>query len=158
MSLFIKLATSILMFVCAASTWAAPFTVVDQASGASYQCGAGGSSGGTAGNPQCVQELTDFCYSNTSNNRDQCFQMISNNRGCGLAGYAPCVLQTQQYCYTNTSMNRNQCFEQALGSCRGGNFSQPLLDAVAAHAQKNAELKFQKELNALKKESEVNPR
>lgn len=76
---------------------------------------AGGGGGGS--NLTCVQELSDWCYHNTSQNRDQCYEQAS--RYCPSTTFSGCVSQTADYCYHNTSMNRDQCFQSALGTCRG---------------------------------------
>ena len=132
-----------------ACAFAAPFSLVDQSTGATYQCGSGGSptGPGTAINPQCLQTLHNFCMSNTNIGRDACYQITSTETGCRLGGYNNCVSTTMNYCISNTNLGRDNCFKQSLSSCRGGSFAQPLLDAVAAQAEKRAEQKVRAELN-----------
>lgn len=78
-------------------------------------CSSNGGGGGN--NAACVQDLSPWCYSNTSQSRDVCFEQTS--RYCPSTTFSTCVKETAAYCYSNTSMNRDQCFQSALGTCRG---------------------------------------
>jgi hypothetical protein len=112
---------------------AAPYTVINNATGARYECGAG--SGGGATSPACVSGLTDLCYSRTSQTRDQCYQLsVKSCPGTG-ADFVSCVDETEKYCYSNTSGNHNTCFAQALQVCRGNGFEiRALMDGVKQKA------------------------
>lgn len=107
-------------FILVNGTAQADHGIFVEVNGTRYSCGNGGGGGGGGGtDPVCVESLSTFCYSFTSNNRDTCYNLASDNcRGNG-SGYASCVDQTANYCYSNTSNNRDTCFTQALGSCRG---------------------------------------
>ena len=154
MPTIIKVGIGVLIFLSAAATQAAPFAVVDQATGASYQCGVGGTVGvpttGSATNPQCSEDLIAYCYAHTSGSQDSCYQQIMALRGCALTGYSTCVPQTTAYCYAHTSMSQDQCFNESLTSCQGGSFSKTILDALAAQADKRASDKYSAQLQLLK--------
>jgi hypothetical protein len=78
-------------------------------------CSSNGGGGGN--NSSCVQDLSPWCYSNTTRSRDVCFEQTS--RYCPSVSFSTCVKETAAYCYSNTSMGRDQCFDSALGTCRG---------------------------------------
>lgn len=94
---------------------------------------ANGGGGGGGGSTQCIQQLSDWCYSWTSFSRDQCYQKASGY--CPATSYVTCVKDTAEYCYRQTSMSKDQCFESALGTCRGNPESiQSLLENVRTGA------------------------
>jgi hypothetical protein len=76
-----------------------------------------GHNGGGNTSVACLEQLSSWCYSNTSYNRDACYQKASAY--CPATSFSDCVAQTADYCYRNTSMNRDQCFDSSLNTCRG---------------------------------------
>jgi len=113
---------------------AQPFTLPDNNTGASYQCGQGGGGGGNI-DPACTSQVSDFCYSNTSRNRDQCFNEAI--QACGRGVQPACVIDTANYCYAHTSQNRDQCFDQAISACSGnGAAIAGLLNAVQVQSMR----------------------
>ena len=93
----------------------------------SVRCSQDGGGGGGS-NPTCVEELSTYCYSNTSNSREQCYNLAANY--CPSTNYSSCVAKTSSYCYKNTSMSREQCFQSALKTCNGRDDR----DGVAIHS------------------------
>jgi|GEM_PF-1840171 len=76
-----------------------------------------GHNGGGNTNVACLEQLTTWCFANTSYSRDACYQKASGY--CPATTYSDCVSQTAEYCYRNTSMSRDQCFDSSIGTCRG---------------------------------------
>ena len=99
------------------------FTLVDNNTGTRYFCdmngGGGGGGGGT--DQRCVENVANYCYSNTSYGRNTCFEKASTACRNGNSGFSACVASSADYCYNNTSYGRNECFERAIPAC-GGNF------------------------------------
>jgi hypothetical protein len=84
--------------------------------------------GGGGSNPTCTEELSTYCNSNTSYNRDQCYNLAANY--CPSTNYSSCVAKTSSYCNRNTSMTRDQCFQSSLKTCNGRDDR----DGVAIHS------------------------
>lgn len=79
-------------------------------------CSSNGGGGG-GNNLACVKDVSDYCYSHTSQNQTVCYEQAS--RYCPSLTFSTCVKDTTDYCYSHTSMNQTDCFKSALGSCRG---------------------------------------
>jgi hypothetical protein len=110
------------------------FTLHDNSSGASYQCGPGG---GT--DPACVSSVSDYCNQHTSYTSNQCFQKSSTACGGSGSGFAACVTSTTDYCNQHTSNTSNQCFDLTLGSCRGSAVEmQAILESVRTESLNKA--------------------
>jgi hypothetical protein len=125
---FFQTAFAVLCLIVAGTAFA-DHSIFVEVNGTRYSCNGGGGGGGT--DPACVEKLSIFCYSFTSMNRDQCYDLATQNCRNGGSQYASCIERTANYCYNNTSHNRDTCFNQALGSCRGSvEESMELLEGV----------------------------
>ena len=133
------------MLVSSASFASPTFTLVDDRSGARYQCdqNGGGGGGGTPIDQRCVENVASYCYNNTSYGRDTCFNRASQACSGAAAGFSNCVSSSAAYCYNNTSYGRDTCFNRAIESC-GGNFDaiREIIEGVKEKALFDAKIKL----------------
>src|SRR3989344_4562614 len=83
------------------------FTLVDNNSGARYQCDINGGGGGGGTEQRCVESVSAFCSSNTSYGRNACFEKASTACRDTNSGFSECVTSSATYCFNNTSYGRN---------------------------------------------------
>ena len=94
------------------------YTLQDNVTGAHYFCGTGGPTQPT--DPNCIQSISDYCTSSTSNTPSACFDKATQAcAGQGSPVSQTACSRTATYCTANTSMTPSDCLDRALSACRG---------------------------------------
>jgi len=128
----ISLAT-VLLAPTAFSAQSSSQNIFVEVNGQRYQC-----DGTDSPNAQCIPDVSDFCYSFTSQSRNKCYETATNACRGQRGQFASCVSETANYCYSNTSNSKNKCFSLAVQSC-SGNFQAnlELMDEVKTFSKNN---------------------
>ncbi len=109
------------------------YTLVDDQTGQRFSCG--NSSGIT--NPNCVDELSAECRSNTVYSSTTCFDRSEQECQGSPINYAQCVIHTSSSCRANTVHSSTECFENAVKTCKGSAAAiSELVESVKAKALK----------------------
>ncbi len=136
------------LLLCAGQISFANYTLTDNGTGATYTCGAGGSTPVT--DPDCVSSVTSYCSSNTAYNNTQCFDKATIACANANPNTANCISQTTSYCNSNTAYNNTQCFDKAVLSCRGNHLATlQLMENVRSHNIELQKALFKTQLKSL---------
>jgi hypothetical protein len=123
----------VLCFLLSSFAMAADFSVVDNRTGQTFECGRG-SGGGS--DPQCVSKVSDYCIRNTSKGSNTCLDLAASACRGSNAQFPNCVIDSTDYCIRNTSKGANRCLEMGLDACKGNFAAQiQLFSDVKLHQQ-----------------------
>lgn len=120
MTLFkLVLVLSALTLFGSAYSNAETFRLIRDSDGSQFFCSQNGTPGPDPIDPNCTQQVSDYCNQNTNNTRDACFSKATTSCRGSAPGFSACVKTSADYCNKNTNNTRDRCFELALGSCKG---------------------------------------
>ena len=92
--------------------------------------------GGTGTDPNCIKEITDYCYSKTGMSSSDCYTKATQGCKGAPSNFSDCVKSTTDYCYSKTGMSSSDCFNKAVGTCAGNVESiKQMIDGAKASAK-----------------------